>query len=155
MQLVSQRFWPLQGILNGAMTRATCLATPLRDKLHEKLHRVTGHLANALRSIVWTELSRFFSNFFCVEVISSTLVSRKQRNTLRFATIRLKWKTGFRHRPHQTFIPDAERPIVAKSKYRNGNHALPHYNHTSLSTVHVSALDILTWSSENIQNAWY
>jgi hypothetical protein len=46
MQLVSQRFWPLQGMLNGAMTRATCLATPLalRDKLHEKLHRVTGPL---------------------------------------------------------------------------------------------------------------
>jgi uncharacterized membrane protein len=34
------------------------------------------------------------SIFFCVEVISSTLVLRKQRNTLRFATIRLKWKTG-------------------------------------------------------------
>jgi hypothetical protein len=33
------------------------------------------------------------SIFFCVEVISSTLVVRKQRNTLRFATIRLKWKT--------------------------------------------------------------
>jgi hypothetical protein len=28
MQLVSQRFWPLQDMLNGAMTRATCLATP-------------------------------------------------------------------------------------------------------------------------------
>jgi hypothetical protein len=42
MQLVSQRFWPLQDMLNGAMTRATNLATPLRDKLHEKLHRVTG-----------------------------------------------------------------------------------------------------------------
>ena len=58
MQLVAQRFWPLQGILKGAMTRATC-QTPLRDKLHEKLHRVTGPLANALRSIVWTKLSRF------------------------------------------------------------------------------------------------
>jgi hypothetical protein len=44
MQLVSQRFRPLQGVLNGAMTRATCLATPLRDKLHGKLHRVTGPL---------------------------------------------------------------------------------------------------------------
>jgi hypothetical protein len=46
MQLVSQRFAPLQGMLNGAMTRATCLATPLQlqlgDKLHDKLHRVTG-----------------------------------------------------------------------------------------------------------------
>jgi hypothetical protein len=39
----------------------------------------------------------YCSIFFCVEVISSTLVLRKQRNTLRFATIRLKWKTGFRH----------------------------------------------------------
>jgi hypothetical protein len=42
MQLVSQRFLPLQDMLNGAMTRATCLAMALRDKLHEKLHRVTG-----------------------------------------------------------------------------------------------------------------
>ena len=31
----------------------------------------------------------------CVEVISSTLSLKKQRNTLRFGTIRLKWKTGF------------------------------------------------------------
>ena len=44
------------------MTRATCLATPLRDKLHEKLHRVTGPLVNALRSIVWTKLSRFYTS---------------------------------------------------------------------------------------------
>jgi hypothetical protein len=36
------------------------------------------------------------SIFFCVKVISSTLVVRKQRNTLRFATIRLKWKTSFK-----------------------------------------------------------
>jgi hypothetical protein len=36
------------------------------------------------------------SIFFCVEIISSTLVVRKQRNTLRFATIRLKWKTGLK-----------------------------------------------------------
>jgi hypothetical protein len=36
------------------------------------------------------------SIFFCVEVISSTLAVRKQRNTLRFGTIRLKWKTGLR-----------------------------------------------------------
>ena len=35
------------------------------------------------------------SIFFCVKVISSTLVVRKQRNTPRFGTIRLKWKTGF------------------------------------------------------------
>ena len=34
------------------------------------------------------------SIFFCVEVISSTLPLRKQRNTLRFGTIQLKWKTG-------------------------------------------------------------
>ena len=106
---------------------------------HEKLHRVTGPLANALRAqYSLKEIKPVFhfncivtyrSIFFCVEVISSTLVGRKQRNTLRFATIRLKWKTGFRHRPHQTFIPDAERPIVAKSKYRNENHAMPHYNY--------------------------
>jgi hypothetical protein len=36
------------------------------------------------------------SIFFCVKVIySSTLSLRKQRNTLRFGTIRLKWKTAF------------------------------------------------------------
>ena len=33
--------------------------------------------------------------FFYVEVISSTLPLRKQRNTLRCGTIRSKWKTGF------------------------------------------------------------
>ena len=38
------------------------------------------------------------SIFFCVKVISSTLSLRKQRNTLRFGTIRLKWKTAFNHR---------------------------------------------------------
>ena len=36
------------------------------------------------------------SIFFCVETISSTLVLRKQRNTIRFGTIRLKWKPAFR-----------------------------------------------------------
>ena len=36
------------------------------------------------------------SILFCIEVISSTLVLRKQRNTLRFGTKRLKWKTGFK-----------------------------------------------------------
>ena len=41
LQLVSQRFWPLQGMLHWAMIRATCLAMGLRDKLHEKLHSVT------------------------------------------------------------------------------------------------------------------
>jgi hypothetical protein len=57
-------------------------------------------------SAVDKQLSRFststvsyrnvpYSIFFCVEVISSTLMLRKQRNTPRFATIRLKWKTGF------------------------------------------------------------
>jgi hypothetical protein len=47
-------------------------------------------------------------------------VGRKQRNTLRFATLRLKWKTDFRHKPHQTFIPDAERPIVANQNIGMG-----------------------------------
>ena len=44
------------------------------------------------------------SIFFCVEIISSTLPLRKQRNTLRFGTIRLKWKTasGFPLRPYRT-----------------------------------------------------
>ena len=36
------------------------------------------------------------SILFCFQVISSTLVLRKRGNTLRFATIRLKWKTGFK-----------------------------------------------------------
>jgi hypothetical protein len=66
MQLVSQRFCPLQGILKGAMTPATCLATPLRDKLHEKLQGVTGPLANALRSIVWTQGAQAL---ICVSVV--------------------------------------------------------------------------------------
>ncbi len=34
--------------------------------------------------------------FFCVETISSTLVLRKQRNTIRFGTIRLKWKPALK-----------------------------------------------------------
>jgi hypothetical protein len=43
-----------------------------------------------------------YSIFFCIQVISSTLVVRKQRNTLRFGTIRLKWKTGLKK--YQTVI---------------------------------------------------
>ena len=34
------------------------------------------------------------SDFFCVKVISLALVVMKQRNTIRFATIWLKWKTA-------------------------------------------------------------
>ena len=40
--------------------------------------------------------NRIVSIFFCVEIISSTLVLRKQRNTIRFGTIWLKWKTTFK-----------------------------------------------------------
>jgi hypothetical protein len=43
------------------------------------------------------------SIFFCVEVISSTLVLRKQKNTLGFGTTRLKWKTGL-HLNHRLAI---------------------------------------------------
>ena len=32
LQLISQRFWPLQGMLHWAMIRATCLAMALRLK---------------------------------------------------------------------------------------------------------------------------
>ena len=38
LQLISQRFWPLQGMLHWA----SCLAMALRDKLHEQLHSVTA-----------------------------------------------------------------------------------------------------------------
>ena len=48
LQLVLQRFWPLQGILlHWAIIRATCLAMALQDKLNEKmkkLHSVTAPL---------------------------------------------------------------------------------------------------------------
>ena len=37
------------------------------------------------------------SNFFCVNIISSTQVLMEQRNMLRFATIRVNWKTSFSH----------------------------------------------------------
>jgi hypothetical protein len=36
--------------------------------------------------------------------IQYTLVVRKQRNTLRFATIRLKWKTGLKGRLKSTIL---------------------------------------------------
>ena len=44
LQLVSQRFRPLQGMSHCAMYRATCLAMALRDKLHETLQSVTAPL---------------------------------------------------------------------------------------------------------------
>jgi hypothetical protein len=62
------------------------------------------------------------SIFFCVEIISSTLPLRKQRNTLRFGTIRLKWKTasGFPLRPYRTetyWWVCADWKVVYKSTY--------------------------------------
>ena len=42
LQLVSPRFWPLQGMLYWVMIPVTYLATALRDKLHKKLHSVTA-----------------------------------------------------------------------------------------------------------------
>ena len=41
--------------------------------------------------IHFNRIVTYRSIFFCVKVISST----QQRNTPRFGTIRLKWKTGF------------------------------------------------------------
>ena len=75
LQLVLQRFWPLQGMLHRAsghrasgigqgmlhwaMIRATCLAKALRDKLHEKLRDVTAPLEThnnaAMCSYWWTK----------------------------------------------------------------------------------------------------
>jgi hypothetical protein len=46
-------------------------------------------------SLFSTSIVTYRSSFFCVEVISSTRPLRKQRSTLRFGTIRLKWKTGY------------------------------------------------------------
>ena len=55
------------------------------------------------------------SVFYCVHIISSAWVFTKQWNTLRFATIRLKWKTGFMEpivaeEPIEPLVP--EEPIV-------------------------------------------
>ena len=40
LQLVSQRFRPLQGMSHCATYRVTCLAMALREQLHETLHSV-------------------------------------------------------------------------------------------------------------------
>jgi hypothetical protein len=58
---------------------------------------MSHHVSIELKPVFhFNRIVTYRSIFFCVEVISSTLVVRKQRNTLRFATIQLKWKTGFR-----------------------------------------------------------
>ena len=57
---------------------------------------MSHHVSIELKPVFhFNRIVTYRSIFFCVEVISSTLVVRKQRNTLRFATIRLKWKTSF------------------------------------------------------------
>jgi hypothetical protein len=59
--------------------------------------RPKWHTANGFKASFPLQPYRivtYRSIFFCVEVISSTQPPRKQRNTLRFGTIRLKWKTG-------------------------------------------------------------
>jgi hypothetical protein len=57
----------------------------------------TNIIAVAVKPVFhFNRIVTYRSIFFCVEVISSSLVVRKQRNTLRFATIRSKWKTGFK-----------------------------------------------------------
>jgi hypothetical protein len=55
-------------------------------------NKLAGRVSLGLKPVFHFDRNR--SIFFCVEVISSTLVVRKQRNTLRYATIRLKWKTA-------------------------------------------------------------
>jgi hypothetical protein len=45
LQLVSQRFFGLHGMLDREMFHATCAATPLPDKLQRKLHCVSTPLA--------------------------------------------------------------------------------------------------------------
>ena len=52
------------------------------------------------------------SIFFCVEVISSTLPLRKQRNTLCFGTIRLKRKTGLTHPQSFQIAPKKFHPMM-------------------------------------------
>jgi hypothetical protein len=61
------------------------------------LNKCTDGSVNKVNRQVGRFSSRpYRSIFFCVEVIGSTLVVRKQRNTLRFAKIRLKWKTSLK-----------------------------------------------------------
>ena len=52
-----------------------------------------GYIAPDFFDLSLFSTSAYRSILFCVEVISSTLPLRKQRNTLHFGTIRLKWKT--------------------------------------------------------------
>ena len=71
------------------------------------------------------------SIFFCVEVISSTLVLRKQRNTLCFGTIRLKWKTGYGDRNLR------ERPSFAQQSRHICHYA---YNFGQLENIAMEVL---------------
>ena len=62
-----KRFWPLQGMLHGAMIRETCLAMALRDKLHEKMaHRNSAFTFNAFLTVIF----RFAFGLLTVAAIS-------------------------------------------------------------------------------------
>ena len=72
------------------------------------------------RSFHFNRIVTYRSIFFCVKVISSTLVVRKQRNTLTFRyepTIRLKWKTGFRRFARNSLT-------VYRVSQKKGNHLI-------------------------------
>ena len=74
----------------------SCVLPNLKTMLNEAISLLLQFVTQFLKPVFhFNRIVTYRSIFFCVEVISSTLVVRKQRNTLRFATIRLKWKTGF------------------------------------------------------------
>jgi hypothetical protein len=63
----------------------------------QELKFLTKSLIIILKPVFhFNRIVTYRSIFFCVKVISSTVSLRKQRNTLRFGTIRLKWKTALR-----------------------------------------------------------
>jgi hypothetical protein len=66
----------------------------VENRLKPVFHIVVFHILKPV--FHFNRIVTYRSIFFFVEVISSTLVLRKQRSTLRFATIRLKWKTGIK-----------------------------------------------------------
>ena len=72
------------------------------------LQKVGSNGATLLQSLKpvfhFNHIVTYRSIFFCVEVISSTLVVRKQRNTLRYDTVEVEnqLKAGFPLRPYRT-----------------------------------------------------
>ena len=70
------------------------LATPLHiEAINPSLQQTCEQQLKAV--FHFKRIVAYRSIFFCANIISSTRVLMEQRNTLRFATIRAKWKTGF------------------------------------------------------------